>query len=75
MPEQLLPQSMASPALPAHIVTAKFADALPLYQQERHFERLGVQLGRATMVGWMIRLGDAVQPLVTCWASRCSPLR
>jgi transposase len=30
---------------------------LPLYRQEAQFARLGVTLGRATMAGWMIRLG------------------
>jgi transposase len=64
MPEQLLPKSLATPSLLAHIVTAKFVDHLPLYRQERQFERLGVTLGRATMAGWMIRLGQAVQPLI-----------
>ena len=56
-PLALFPKSLATPALLAHIVTAKFLDGLPLYRQESQFARLGVSLGRATMAGWMIRLG------------------
>lgn len=65
VPVQLLPKSLATPSLLAHIVTAKFVDGIPLYRQESQFARLGVELGRATMAGWMIRLGgEYVVPLV-----------
>jgi transposase len=57
VPLQLLPKSLATPALLAHITTAKFVDGLPLYRQEAQLHRLGVTLGRATMAGWMIQLG------------------
>jgi transposase len=62
---QLLPKSLATPALLAHITTAKFVDGTPLYRQEPQFARLGVSLGRATMAGWMIKLGAIyVVPLI-----------
>lgn len=65
VPVQLLPKSLATPSLLAHIATAKFVDALPLYRQETQFARLGVTLRRATMAGWMIRLdGLHVVPLI-----------
>jgi transposase len=65
VPLQLLPKSLASASLLAHITTAKFVDGLPLYRQERQFDRLGVPLGRATMAGWEIQLGTVhVVPLV-----------
>jgi transposase len=64
-PLTLFPKSLATPALLAHIVTAKFVDGLPLYRQETQFDRLGVSLGRATMAGWMIRLGGTyLVPLI-----------
>jgi transposase len=64
-PLTLFPKSLATPALLAHIVTAKFVDGLPLYRQETQFDRLGVTLGRATMGGWMIRLGGTyLVPLI-----------
>lgn len=62
---QLLPKSLATPALLAHITTAKFVDGTPLYRQEPQFARLGVTLGRATMAGWMIKIGGVhVVPIV-----------
>ncbi len=35
MPDQIIPKSIATPGLLAHILTAKFADALPFYRQEK----------------------------------------
>lgn len=65
VPAQLLPKSKASPGLLAHITTAKYVDGLPLHRQERQFERLGIELGRATMARWLIKLGGTyVRPLV-----------
>jgi transposase len=62
---QLLPKSLATPSLLAQITTAKFVDGLPLYRQEAQFHRLGVSLGRATMAGWMIKLGGThVVPII-----------
>ena len=37
----LFPKSLATPALLAHITTAKFVDGLPLHRQEAQFARLG----------------------------------
>lgn len=68
-PAQLLPKSMASAGLLAHITTAKYVDGLPLNRQERQFSRLGVELARATMASWMIKLGGTyVLPIVNLLA-------
>lgn len=68
-PLSIFPKSLASPALLAHIATAKFVDHTPLYRQETQFARLGVTLGRATMAGWMIRLGTThLTPLINLLA-------
>jgi hypothetical protein len=65
VPLQLLPKSIASPTLLAHITTAKFVDGLPFYRQEAQFDRLGIPLGRATMAGWQIQLGGVhVVPII-----------
>ncbi len=64
LPPQPIPKSNASPGLLAHIVTAKFQDGLPLYRQETMFARIGVELPRATMANWMIRVGDLILPLI-----------
>lgn len=63
-PEQMLPKSNASPGLLAHIVTAKYVDGLPLHRQQKQFARLGIDLGRASLANWMIKLGQGVVPLI-----------
>jgi transposase len=63
MPLQPIPKSNASAGLLAYIVTAKFLDALPLYRQSKQFQRIGVDLPRATLANWMIRCGGLVQAL------------
>ena len=76
-PKTLLPKSLASPSLLAHITTAKYVDSLPLYRQEKQFARLGIQLNRATMASWMIKIGGThVQPLINLLNEECrkSPL-
>ncbi len=70
VPVSIFPKSLATPALLAHIATAKFLDGLPLYRQEAQFARLGVTLGRATLAGWMIRLGSHIQPLINLLAEQ-----
>jgi transposase len=70
LPAQILPKSNAAPGLLAHIVTAKYVDALPLYRQEAIFERHGVSLPRATQAAWIIALAERVQPLVNLMSER-----
>lgn len=61
--EQLVPKSMASASLLACILTAKYADALPFYRQEKQFTRIGVDLSRATMCHWTIKIAEKCKPL------------
>ena len=64
LPPQLIPQSIATPGLIAYILTAKFADGLPFYRQEKQFSRIGVALPRATMANWTIQTAKRCQPLI-----------
>lgn len=61
---QLLPKSIASPALVAYMLVSKFCDALPFYRQERQFQRMGVDLSRQDMANWTMAVARRVQPLV-----------
>ena len=70
LPAQPIPKSMASPGLLAHITVCKYADALPLYRQERILQRIGVDIPRATLANWMIRAGQLVQPLINLMRDR-----
>lgn len=61
---QPIPKSMATPTLLAYLATAKYQDGLPLYRQEKIFDRYGVDLGRTTMARWMVQAGVLAQPLI-----------
>ena len=63
-PVQLLPKSIASEGLIAHLVVSKFADGLPLYRQQKIFGRLGIELSRATMANWVVKASQQCQPLI-----------
>jgi transposase len=63
-PPQLIEKSFASPSLLAHIAVAKFCDHLPLYRQEQIFHRLSIDLSRQTMSLWMLKVGQAITPLI-----------
>lgn len=60
MPPELLPRSMATPSLLAHIASDKFCDGLPLYRQEDRFDRLGFRIDRGTMCRWLEDVGMAL---------------
>jgi transposase len=45
-------------------LTAKFADALPFYRQEKQFSRIGIELGRSTMCTWAMKVADACDILI-----------
>jgi transposase len=63
-PVQLIEKSIATEGLLAHIIVSKFADALPLYRQQKIFARLGIELSRATMANWLIQAAQRCNPLI-----------
>ena len=64
MPPQIIDKGMATPGLLAYIATAKYADSLPLYRQEKVFARHGIELSRVTMAGWMVKSAQACEPVM-----------
>jgi transposase len=64
LPPQPIPRSIASPGLLAYVATAKYVDALPLYRLEDILQRAGIDLPRATLALWMIKLGELIVPLI-----------
>jgi transposase len=54
MPERMIPGSIASSGLLAYTIVSKFADALPFYRQSKIFERIDVDISRATLCNWTI---------------------
>ena len=63
-PPQIIPKGIATPGLLAYVAVSKYADALPLYRQEKIFERIGVGINRSTMAGWMVMVGQGSKPIV-----------
>src|ERR1700748_2534390 len=53
LPSFPIERGRAGPALLAHVVVAKFADALPLHRQTTIYQRAGVDLDRSTMADWV----------------------
>jgi transposase len=63
-PKQIIDKGIATAGLLAHILTAKFCDALPFYRQEKQFDRLGADLNRATMCNWAMKAADSCRPVL-----------
>lgn len=61
----LLKGSKASPSIVAQIYHDKFVQGVPLYRQEKEWERLGFSLTRQTMTNWILSVNaHHVQPVV-----------
>lgn len=63
-PMQIIPKSIATPGLLAHILCCKFEDHLPLYRQEKIWQRVGVELPRATLCNWVLKCGTLFESLI-----------
>ncbi len=64
VPLQIIPKSIASPGLLAHILTAKFVDHTPFYRQEKQLVRYGGEVSRTSMCNWAMKAAEACQPLL-----------
>ena len=56
-------RGLPGPGLLAYVVTAKFADYLPLHRLQHIFARQGFELDRSTMCLWMADVARLVRPL------------
>lgn len=57
-PSSLMSHSLASPSSVANVMYQKYVNSVPLYRQEKDWERLGMALTRATMANWIIRCSE-----------------
>lgn len=69
-PSQPIDKGLAGPGLLAYIITAKFADYLPLYRLESIFERNGFEIDRATLGIWCRDVAQMVTPLYDLMVAR-----
>jgi len=63
LPPQLIPKTMATAGLLAHIVVSKFEDALPFHRQSKQLARMGIELPRATLCNWARQVAERASPL------------
>jgi transposase len=68
MPElapRIVDKGLASDTVVINTVIAKYCDHLPLYRQQAILEReAGVEISRATLDGWVMRVGQLLEPIV-----------
>ena len=63
-PRRAIDRGMAGPGLLAHVLVSKYADHLPLYRQSEIYRRVGVELERSTLAGWVGGTVRTLDPLV-----------
>lgn len=64
LPARIIDKSLASDRVVIDTVVAKYSDHLPLYRQSAMLEReTGVEISRATMDGWVMRVGELLSPI------------
>jgi transposase len=62
---RIVEKGLASDRVVIETVIAKYSDHLPLYRQEAILEReAGVEISRATLDGWVMRVGELLGPIV-----------
>lgn len=63
MPAQPIAGSIASAGTLATVLTAKYADGMPLYRQHAALLRGEVDIARGTLAQWCIKSGELLSPL------------
>jgi transposase len=64
-PARIIEKSLVSDRVVIDAVVAKYSDHLPLYRQSAILQRdAGVEIGRATLDGWVMRVGELLIPVV-----------
>ena len=62
---RIVEKGLASDAVVINTVVSKYCDHAPLYRQALMLEReAGLEIGRATLNGWVMRVGELLQPVV-----------
>jgi len=62
---RIIEKGLASDAVVINTVIAKYCDHMPLYRQAMTLEReAGLEIGRATLDGWVMRVGELLLPVV-----------
>jgi transposase len=64
VPARIVDKGLVSDRVVIDTVVAKYGDHLPLYRQSAILEReTGLEIGRATLDGWVMRVGELLIPM------------
>jgi transposase len=63
LPDAVINRCPADESLLAYLLTAKFADHLPLYRLVEMLQRSAIRISRQTLSKWVLTLGAALIPL------------
>ena len=64
VPARIVDKGLVSDRVVIDTVVAKYGDHLPLYRQSAILEReTGLEIGRATLDGWVMRVGESLIPM------------
>ncbi len=63
-PARIIEKGLVSDRVVIDTVVGKYCDHLPLYRQSAILEReAGLEIGRATLDGWVMRVGELLMPM------------
>jgi transposase len=69
LPARIIDKALASDRVIIDAVVSKYADHLPLYRQSAILEReSGLEISRATLDGWVMRVGELLRPITRAMA-------
>ncbi|MBF0290335.1 MAG: IS66 family transposase [SAR324 cluster bacterium] len=63
-PKHIIPRCLVSSRFLAMVMIGKYQDAIPFYRQENQLKRLQLDLPRATMAGWAIKIANALSDFI-----------
>ena len=64
VPARIIPKGLLTEAALVWVATSKYQDSQPLYRQAALIGRFGGDLSRNTLAGSMVKVGEAVQPII-----------
>ncbi len=69
LPPRIIEKGLASDRVVIDTVVSKYLDYLPLYRQSAILEReTGLEISRATLDGWVMRVGELLRPITGAMA-------
>ena len=63
MPKTAIPKGIPTPGALSHVILSKYVDHLPLYRQEKIFQRMGVDIPRNTLCDWVMKCSKLLTPV------------